>query len=369
MKRLINGVWLLLILGCLSSCHNDPEPQMSGNLRGNGGKGKSIKKTVRMSLGGDYVSESEEPLLRADGGETFVGINVFRTKKDVTNAVEEKYAYGLFMAGGNIDIDVYTGYTYRFESGIVVEDKDNLFLNNNSYNQPFQINYQQNITGTPSGYHKTYLDRFRYSASELDPDGNIVADNKRNYFHQLASGAADIIGGSDMETRYGVVWYPLVKRYYGTFSSFDPEVSESVNIEMDYRSFGLKFEIAGLPGGYVTVKDVTRVDALREKSKEQLLRFPKDLRLSKENTEWSGIYSMYNLLADSETFNLEFTWHKGVDAKETFTTSVTVRPNTKKVLRLNINGNPTYETKGNISFTLASEVLKEEVQQTDRTFD
>ncbi len=97
--------------------------------------------------------------------------------------------------------------------------------------------------------------------------------------------------------------------------------------------------------------------------------FPKGLQLSNQRTkEWEGLYSMNNLLAESETFTLRFTWHKGGDVTENFSTEVTVKPKTRKILRLNINGSPNYETKGNISFSMESEALTDEIQDATHDF-
>lgn len=315
-----------------------------------------------MNFGGDYVTESDEPLLRAEDGDKYTALNVFRTEKGKAGAVEEKYAYGLFKNKENVSIDVVTGFTYRFESTILIERDDKLFVNENNHAQPFQINSDHNLMGSNKSYHADKLDNFQYASPDQE-------DSKREYMHQLKYGEAYIDAGEDLPARYGAAWYPRVGRYYGTFDSFDPGLSENVEIEMVYKCFGLKFDVVSLPSGTITVEDITMLDAITDKEPKQKLIFPKGLELSNDKKEWEGTFSMNDLLGDSEKFNLKFTWHKGGSVTETFTNEITVKPKTRKVLRININGSPNYEVKGNISFSMETVDLTDEVQEENQNFE
>ncbi|MDE6554216.1 MAG: hypothetical protein K2K98_14845 [Muribaculaceae bacterium] len=365
MKKLFGSLLLLLLVGGLSSCRNDLEPQKPGNHRSHTTKEKPIMKTIKMNFGGDFISESEEPLLRAEDGDTYTAINVFRTEKGVEGATEEKYAYGLFKKKEGIEINVVTGYTYRFEATILVEKVDKVFIINKSYAQPFQ--YSDDQSGM-SNYHSEDLDTFKYTT--LDSNDAIVENRKREYFRQLNSGTAhvDVAGDLGSLTQTARISYPRVKRYYGILDGFDPGVLQSVDIKMLYKSFGLKIEVVDLPSGFVTVQDVTR-DGIKVKDPTDRLIFSKGLQLDKDTKrDWEGLYSMNELTSQEETFTLEFTWHKGGDANETFTTPVTIKPNTKKILQLNINGSPNYQTKGNISFTMENESLTDDIQLENHEF-
>lgn len=139
MKKLLSSLLLLIIIGGITSCRHELDSADDGNKRNHSEKERPELKTLTMSFGGDFVSESDEPLYRAGDGETFVGINVYRTEKDNQQATEEKYAYGLFIGKDNIKIDVITGYTYRFEASILIERDDKLALNNRRYNEPFML--------------------------------------------------------------------------------------------------------------------------------------------------------------------------------------------------------------------------------------
>lgn len=357
MKKLFNAFMLLLVMSGATSCGNDLDPMVDGNHRNKGDNDKPMMKTIRMSFGGDVISESEEPMLRANDPVKYTAINVFRTEKDKEGAKEEKYAYGLFKNKDNVSIDVVTGYTYRFESSILIDMVDKFSVTNKLHAQPFQFT-NENAEG-PGSYYADNLNKFQYTYTEFEKD------KERFYFHQLKKGDADVDGGADYAFGAGVVKYPRVKRYYGTYPSFDPGLTTDVNINMDYKCFGLKFEIVSLPSGYVTVEDVT----VSSDDGSGLLAFPKGLELSDDNKAWDGVYSMNNLLGESKTFTLKFTWHKGGNATENFTTQVTVKPKTRKVLRLNINGNPNFETKGNITFTMGSEDLTDEVQDAIQSFN
>lgn len=369
MKKLLGSLLLLLSIGCLSSCRNDLDSLETGNYRGHNTKEESVLKTIRMNFGGDLITETEEPLLRAEDGDTYTAINVFRTEKGVENATEEKYAYGLFKKKEGIDIKLWTGYTYRFEATILIEREDKVFLVNNSYAEPFEYSTDRGgLTGL-CGYNLKDLNSFKYTTVNSLTNESIE-DRNREYFQQLSCGTAnvDLNGDLGTQTRFAHVNYPRVKRYYGTLASFDPGLSQSVGINMSYKNFGLKIEVAHIPSGYLTVKDVT-MDGIKQKDPTERLIFNKDLILDKEpNSEWEGLYSLNNLLADSDTFTLEFTWHKGENVTEEFTTEVTVKPKTRKILRLNINGSPNYETKGNITFSMDNEDLTDEVQETKKDF-
>ncbi|MDE7347000.1 MAG: hypothetical protein K2N48_09730 [Muribaculaceae bacterium] len=363
MKNLFSSLMLLLILGGITSCRSESDPLEDGNHRSHGLKDPNIKKTVSMSFGGDFISESEEPLLRAEDGEKYTAVNVFRTEKNTADAKEEKYAYGLFQNKDEISIDVVTGFTYRFESSILIDREDKLWVNENNHAQPFQINSEHNLTGSSKSYHKNHLNEFQYASPEQE-------DAKREYMHQLKYGEAYVDVGQGISSRYAAYWYPRVKRFYGTAESFDPGLTDGVEISMEYKCFGLKFEVVGLPAGTsLTVEDITKKDGVREKEAKERLLIPKDLVLSEDNKEWEGTFSMNNLLADSDKFDLKFTWHKGGNVTETFETEVTVKPKTRKVLRININGNPNYTTKGNITFNMENVDLMNEVQEANQTFE
>ncbi|MDE7351380.1 MAG: hypothetical protein K2N25_09945, partial [Muribaculaceae bacterium] len=298
MKKLFGSLLLLLLVGGLSSCRNDLEPQEPGNHRSHATKEKPMMKTIKMNFGGDFISETEEPLLRAEDGDTYTAINVFRTEKGVEGATEEKYAYGLFRKMDGIQIDVLTGFTYRFEATILIERDDKVFINNKSYAQPFQYTTDHDGSTGLLNYHSDNLGKFKYTTVNSITN-TPVEDRRREYFTQLRYGTANVDAGDDLgQVRYADVSYPRVKRYYGTAGSFDPGLSQTVDITMAYKCFGLEIDVVNLPSGYVTVKDVTKSGSSQKQPKHCLI-FPTGLELSKENKVWEGLYSMNNLLGES----------------------------------------------------------------------
>lgn len=358
MKKLIGGALLMLILGAVSSCGNDLNPEEEGNYRRHKVKEKPVMKTIRMQLGGDYVSENDEPLLRAEDGETFVGINVYRTEKDKTDAKEEKYAYGLFEGKEGISINVLTGYTYRFEASILIERGDELAFNNKKYYDPFRL-HDASSSGFDNawGFDPKYVGEFQYTYLDADKTNS-------PYLCQLNNGAAYVgFGASNRAMRF-----PRVKRFYGVRDSFDPSLTQQVEIPMEYKSFGLKFILESIPAGTsIRVSDITSngnknpVD-----DPEYYLRFPSDMNLSfssEETKTWEGIYSLYNLSVPSREFKLRFTWDKGNGETEQFDHTFTVTAKKMKVLTLNIEGDVNETKSGNITFTQMEDELEEEAPE------
>ncbi len=338
MKQTINSILLILMLCGVSSCKNELDPLEDGNHRILKSKEKPMLKTIRLSFGGDYITESEEPLLRAEDGDTFTGINVFYTKKE-ENATEQPYAYGLFKKSNDITIDLLTGYTYRFESSILVEGVDKLYGDSkDSYGQPFQLN-----NGQGGNYDKTNINKFFYH-SELP-------DYEKFKFFQLGQGVAFVYAGNDLPSQQGDVSYPRVKRYYGTTSGFDPAVTNTVEIPMDYKSFGLKFVVESIPDNTsVSVKDVTNHGYNTDY--KYFLVFPSGLSLNGTSEPWECLYSLNDFSKDTEEFTLRFTWDKGNNEEpEDFTHTFTVEAKKKKVLNIKIEGEVNTKNSGNIIFT------------------
>lgn len=364
MNRISLGLLALAIMSGITSCNNELNPIEDGNHRIPGGvKEEPVLKTVRLSFGGDFISESEEPLLRADDAQTYVGINVFRTEKGNNEAKEEKYAYGLFGSKEGISIDVLTGFTYRFESSILIDDVDKLYINSSDKKVPlpFRFSSEQTIT-SPESFDQSNMGKFFYTV--LDESEQVVEDRQRNYLYGLTSGIARVEVGDDLTRATRVEsYYPRVKRYYGECDEFDPGLTKGVEVKMDYKCFGLRFELMNIPSGTVTVKDITATNGDLDSHPEYGLIFTKGLVLSEDNREWDGVFSMNDMKAKSETLKLQFTWQKAEGISEPFDAEITVSPGKKKVLHLNVNGDPNYQTKGNITLIMGDEKLTEEVEE------
>ncbi|MDE6638452.1 MAG: hypothetical protein K2K32_09505, partial [Muribaculaceae bacterium] len=192
MKKLLNAVLLVLFLCGISSCKNELESMECGNHRSHSKKDKPLIKTVRMSFCGDYITESEEPLVRAEDDNTYVGINVFRKEFNKENADEEIYAFGLFTKSNDLSIDLVSGFTYRFEVSILieVENKDELaVMENRGYSEPFRLNSGSKPSSSYNEGNNIYdisriKEGFQYSYKLQEASKGI------EYFCQLKYGTA-----------------------------------------------------------------------------------------------------------------------------------------------------------------------------------
>lgn len=346
---------LALMICSISSCKNDLDSLEGGNHRSQRSKEKPKLKTFCLSFGGDLITEEDEPLLRAETGDTLVGINVFYTNKD-EEIDDQPYAYGLFPRTDKIYIDLYTGSSYRFETSIVIEEKDKIWDNGNGrYQEPFIIN---NGVGP---FEKDDMGEFLYTY-------NAIKDAKY-YFTNFKYGTALVDAGGDLPSQYGQVHFPRVKRFCGEVKSFDPSISPFVEIPMDYKCFGLKFILNSIPEGtQISVMDQTnygdKIFNTDNSHPEYFLRFPKKLWLnnnSEDSKTWEGIFSLYDLTKDTQQFNLRFFWYKGGEQPyETFDYPITVTAKQKKVLKLDISGEPNLLKTGNIIISPLVDTLEEE---------
>ncbi len=355
MKKLCYSFLLMLLLCGVSSCRNDFDPEEEGNYRVDNSKKKPMIKTIRMSFGGDYITEEDEPLLRSDDGNTFVGINVFYTQKDMPGANEQKYAYGLFSTTDGITIDLSTGYTYRFEATILIEKDDKLWdYNRSMYGEPFTT------TNGNTGFLKKDMDKFFYTFD---------ASAEKFNFTQLSVGTAYVDAGDALPSRYGDVRYPRVKRYYGMVNEFDPSTVKNVEINMNYKTFGLKLNLVSIPGETsVTVADITDNGWYRNPNEnpEYYLRFPKNLSLnssSEDSKTWEGIFSLNDLKENTHEFKLRFIWNKGQGQTESIDHVFTAEAKKKKVLNIRLEGNINETKSGNIIFTNLDDTLTEDTPE------
>lgn len=352
MKKFLELLVLGVVLPIMTGCVNDFNLPEDGNHRSKQEKKSPVMKTFRMTFGGDFVSESEEPLLRADDKETYAAINVYRAEKisGGGTANREKYAYGLFKGKDDISINLETGYVYDFEATILVEDRDRIAMTNNKFEDPFLLNQGESVRLTQ--FLKNGIKTFIYHAKS---DENV----DRPYFSQLKSGTA-LVNTSESETESDdkLSRYPRVKRFYGKLDNIDPAKTTDVVIPMDYKSFGLKFQLDQIPDGtYVTVKDITTYTG-SDPGDYKYLVFTKNLKIGKTSDalqSWDGIFSLDSFTKNSQTFKLRFSWIKLSGSPETFEHEVTVNAKRLKVLTLKIEGDPgeLSETKsGNIKFTM-----------------
>ena len=186
------------------------------------------------------------------------------------------------------------------------------------------------------------------------------------YFTKLLSGTSFVDAKNDLPSRYGLVRYPRVKRYYGTLDDFDPSFMTEIELGMAYKSFGLKFLLETIPENTsVSVSDISNhgygIDTTNHP--EYYLRFPNSLSLnssSEASKSWEGIFSLNDLSKDSQEFKLRFFWDKGAGIVETFDHTFTVEAKKKKVMNISIDGDINETKSGNIVFSNLDDALSEE---------
>lgn len=377
MKQTISSILLILMLCGVSSCKNELDPLEDGNHRIIKKQEKPMLKTISLSFGGDCITESEEPLMRADDSDTYTAINVFRTSTTVVNAETERYAYGLFKSKDipeSVSIELVTGYKYDFKATILVEVEglDKVHLNTD-YGHPFVIATKGATNGPDfNGFPKGSIGNFIYSYKQY-PDTNDKYNNEeyRNYFRMLKYGFALVKPQDDVTSSAGCYRNPRVKRYYGEAIGFElsSSSSEKVDLNMDYKCFGLQIKITDMTGGTLTVKDISNhsKDEVKPRLYTDKLLFQKDLVFTKEDVNkenaWECIYSMNDFDADSETFDLEFKWDKGYGISKTIPCHIEVHPNKKKILEVKLTESMNESKGGNIVLSVEDEKLIPEEPQ------
>lgn len=336
MKNLLKFLGIVIVAMIGQSCSLDNDPQDDGNHRLLQDKTRKVYK-FKLSLGGDYVDQSDEPLMRASEPNTYVGINVTCKDKTIVNATAENYAYGVFTSKNNITIDLISGYTYGFEATILRDGTDK-YDTSSSYKEPFNTgNNQLSISD---------INKFSYNR-----------ENSNNLkLTSLSSGEAkvQIPDQPNYVSKNSNCMYPRVDRYYGKISNVDPDSLNSsdnnISIQLDYKSFGLKIIVTDLPENTtLTVRDKKNPEDIYSGNCYPFLMFPQNLIFNSELKEWEDIYSCNNLTTDQSTnFTLEFKWDRGMGIIEKFTSDIKVSPKLKKILQVKVTGSANTQTKGNI---------------------
>lgn len=383
--RIIYLIFILFAVG-FTSCGKDFDSLNEGNNRHDKDEEKTETSkvyTMKLSLGGDYITESEEPLRGEDDareGDTFIGINVYMQKKG-SNEPKEKYAYGLFKFSPDpitqkfnknttIEVKLYGEFIYSFEATVLTEFIDRLAINTASskkgYTDPFRLK-SDTYTGNGSQYNIDDLDKIIYTFDSKQSSGDLLPDKERYKFANLKSGIADVNVSNDWIHETGKFHFARVKRYYGELNDYDPEATTPnvATIPMAYQCFGIRIEVESLPNN--TTLTVQDKKYSKTKNEQDFLLFPSDLTLS-NGSICEELYSMKDLQTleeqrsspNSKTFNLSFTWHKGGDLTETFESGdIEVRSKTRKIIKVNVQGQSNEESRGNIKFdfTQADETL------------
>ncbi len=359
MKKLISLIALAILAINLQSCSTDKDPEAEGNHRHQNETPKVY--TYKLSFGGDYIDQSEEPLTREGETPIYVGINVIRKQKGVTDASTEKYAYGLFTSSNDINITLVSGYTYDFEV-TVLSDKTDSYKTGNGYSTPFKIKTINDTEQAAQPFNPNETNKFIYTYNPKE----YPTEKEKPYLFQIGSGTTYINVSNAGYTSFGDYDFPRIDRFYGDKTNFDPsplETSNEITIDLKYKCFGLKIEIEHMPAGtYLTWRDITAGEKAWENGNwGHFLQFPKDIRLDFEsNKTYEDTYSLNDLTQDSKKLTLEFTWHKGGENTETFEGNFTANAKKRKIIKINIDGEPNISVTGNIRLNISSTDLDDE---------
>lgn len=387
-NKFFNIMMMSMAVYGLASCSHDLDSANEGTHRKPDIETPAKVYTLNLSFGGDFYTETDEALRSWDGneGDTYVGINIFRTTTATQSSTKDNYAYGVFKypantfdkANAKIAIKLIEGYTYTVEATALTEMADKVKLdtnNGNCYSSPFTYGEVAGVFG--AGFKDSKKNNLIYNYS-VDGSSNESNSNATKYcLTELNSGTAYIDNRgefsyttSDGENAYsgGYFAYPRVKRYYGleTIKLENPSTDNTpINkeITMNNKSFGLKFEVEQLPAGcYITVEGATSTGAKIIKTSDDIeiykyLTIPKTTKLGLDCdgavASWERLYSINNFSADSEEFNFVFTVHKADGKTEKFyANNVSISPKTRKTIKLNFNidgGTKNQQKAGNLT--------------------
>lgn len=367
---------LLTILSIsMTGCSNDHDPESEGNHRAE--REPQVEEKVvsfSLSLGGDYIEQSEEPLIRAgEEAKTYVGINVTRIDKDDKDEKEENYAYGVFTSKTGITIDLVSGYTYNFEATTITEGTDKIhILNNESLHEPFKLKEEWKANSTPDAHPFKISDigEFIY-ADKISEQAN------RLRLYQLNNGttAVQITDAAEYDNDTPICSFPRVERYYGIEKGVDPDKvassdTKTIDINLAFKCFAIEIDATDIPEATsITWKDVTSGHIEEDGT---ALLFAADTKLERGNNgKWSDLYSLNNLSkTDNEaaiSLTFEFIWDRGYGSTETFKTTFEVKPKTKKILKMVINGNAQNQIGGNVNLIEEDVTFTEESENVTYT--
>lgn len=293
----------LFCLFVLSACNSaDDEPIK-----------RSDKKnyTVTLTIGGEYVEVTEEPLAKATTTpKKYIGINILYKQANNSSTEYSHYAYGVFDHADNLQITLPGEYIYKFECTSVKEIDD--YFSSSILAQPFTVY---------NSYSAVTLNRF-------------ITDNA-HYLCDMKSGKTLIALDSE---NVEIHTYPRMDRFYGELDNYDPTKSQSATIPLKRTVFGVKISVEGVPDGSLTWKQKGA------QSTNQSLIFSHGSASGNSKQEYSHIYTFksvydcWNNANHSENFIIQFTWTRSNNFKQTFEKEITVRRNVMSVLNVSLKG-------------------------------
>lgn len=220
MKHLFYLLFAAAFIAC--SSNDEPktvEPQVPDVIQPEG-------KYHTVSL--DFVKEladmevTDEPITKAEAGtEDLYVINVY--SKPAAGGNYNQYAYGMFNKKEGMTVNLLDGNLYKFDVTLVKNYREVLYEATDTTTWW----YSSTLSRIDNKIHIGSWQSDRYTASERSlfvPEGN----------------------------SYGVHSHPILDRYYGELSDYEPVENGKIAIDLYRVVFGARVEVTGLTEGTLT---------------------------------------------------------------------------------------------------------------------
>lgn len=279
--------------------------------------------TVQLGFGGEW-DVTYEPLTRGNDNNDLYGIQVYSAPNNEEKTTWSNYAYGLFDNVDNVTVSLLKGFKYKFVATMVVDGKNVIAHNNDSYNGPFAF-----VEGN-SAYNCLIGNLFNYSST--------------CYFLWIGSGYSLLSGLS------GSFYHPNTERFYGELIDYVPEESsnDKAKIHMKRTSFGAKFiaqgklATAGRLEVLMTEAPAISIDLTQEKQHDDIYTF--------SNVKASYDYQTGNY---EEDIDVSINWHYDTEDGEVTvplgTHKITYKRNATTVVKINLENT---NVEGGLGFEL-----------------
>ena len=271
---------------------------------------------VSLSLSGEYVETSEEPLARADEEtpKKYYGVNVYCMKTDGTESDYTYYACGVFDNTADMKITLLGGYKYKFECSSVKEGVDKFYTTSSNIYDPF---YTYNEYGY-YGISSSEINKFTVSSSSVL--GGLTSNK-----HYYSSNNRKVSCKN---------W----DRYYGELTDYVPTNGGIATIPMLRTVFGIKMIISGVPDGtlswycrYYTTDFFDLTFAQKSHTGSEILEIS-------DIFTFADVYDCWKANSYSKDFTINFTWTRANGYKQTFSEDITVKRNVMTVMNVNLTG-------------------------------
>ncbi len=297
----------MLFLTACSQSHKD-EPQ------------DLTPREVSLSLGGEFVETSFQPMSRAVTGAQYYGINVYKDGKH--------YAYGVFTSEENMTLTLTPGSKYDFECTAVQDDRHKIAkINDNGgmFKRPFLVGNKED---EGAGFALTNLNKFVYSPSEF-------LTGIKSAKSTVVDGDVDASGyaSKTKEEKY----HPSQYRFYGELKGYTLDSSSSITIPLKCASFQIEVGTTEVPDGVIT---------WQEESSSRTIDFSFG-SLTPGNISHLTTYAFdrpdlcwtsTDANPTAKDFKIKFVWTRDGGNTKEGTDAITVKRNTKTVVTLNLEG-------------------------------